>query len=302
MTSKNFSLRRSLSRSGTRVSTELASMVTSTVDLETSLSSNMTEPVTLLKAPRTVEMARWRTENCAEECAGSICQLELAAAAGSERVAARPAVRAIREKMFPICVPLLWLIAFLKLVPRDQLLKLARANLLQQTAENFKPGCRHVPELPLVQFVDWLVKGFQETEGARRDARLDDAAIVNLTFAGDEAVLFHAVKKAGHVWIVRNHPVADSTARQAFGLGTAKDAKDVVLGAGEAGGFQQLLRLLGESVGGLQESDKNPVLRGQGHARRFGGRTHAPSIVVITTTVKRKKSTPRCHSAPPCGH
>jgi hypothetical protein len=153
------------------------------------------------------------------------------------------------------------LIAFLKLVPKDWLLKFARANFLEQPAENFQPGCGHVPELALVQLVDRLVKGFQESKGLRCYARLYDAAVVGLAFAGDEAALFHAVEKAGHVRVMRNHAIADAPARQAFGLGAAKDAKDVVLRAGKAGGFQELFRFLGESVGGLQQSDKNPVLQ-----------------------------------------
>jgi len=95
----------------------------------------------------------------------------------------------------------------------------------------------------------------------RCDARLYDAAVVGLAFAGDEAALFHAVEKAGHVRVVRNHAITDATARQAFGLGAAKNAKDVVLRAGQAGGFQELLRLLGEGIGGPQQSDKNPVLQ-----------------------------------------
>src|ERR1700681_2420914 len=67
-----------------------------------SLSSNWTEPFTLVKAPRTVEIARCLTANCAAECAGSICHVEVAAAAGRERAAASPAVTAIREKIWPI--------------------------------------------------------------------------------------------------------------------------------------------------------------------------------------------------------
>ena len=162
------------------------------------------------------------------------------------------------------------MMVFLKLVPKDCLCKLACANFLQQAVESFQPGCRHVLELALVQFVDRLVQGFQEAERLRRDARLYDAPVVGLTFAGDEAALFHAVEKASHVWIVRNHAIADAPAGQAFGLGAAKDAKDVVLGAGQAGGFQELLRFLRESVGGLQESDKNPVLHGDGDGGGFG--------------------------------
>src|SRR5580658_792178 len=79
-------------------------MVTSTEDLVMSLSSNWTVPLRLVNAPRTVEMARCLTANCAAECAGSICQVVVAAAAGSERAAARPAAIAMREKTWPMSV------------------------------------------------------------------------------------------------------------------------------------------------------------------------------------------------------
>src|SRR5271155_5088619 len=77
-------------------------MVTSTLDLLTSASSRLTVPVTLLNPPRTVEIARWRMENCAAECAGSICQVEVAAGAGSEQRAASPAATAMRARVWPM--------------------------------------------------------------------------------------------------------------------------------------------------------------------------------------------------------
>src|SRR5438552_6203145 len=101
-TSKNLSLRRSLSRAGSRVSTVETSIVTSTVDLVVSLSSSTIVPLTLLKAPRTVEMVIWRTENCADECCGSIFHSDVVAPAGSERAAASPADIAIRDRQRPI--------------------------------------------------------------------------------------------------------------------------------------------------------------------------------------------------------
>ena len=66
-TSRKFALRRSLSRSGTRVSTDAASITAFTVDWVMSLSLNCTVPVTLVKLPLTFEMARCRTVNCAVE-------------------------------------------------------------------------------------------------------------------------------------------------------------------------------------------------------------------------------------------
>src|SRR5580704_10453922 len=78
--SKKLGLRRSLSRISTRVSTEAASMVTWIEDLPRLAGSYCTLPLTLVKAPRTVERPRWRTENCAEEWGGSSCQVPCAEA------------------------------------------------------------------------------------------------------------------------------------------------------------------------------------------------------------------------------
>src|SRR5207247_5772584 len=92
--------------------------------------------------------------------------------------------------------------------------------------------------------------------------RLHDAAVVGLPFPRDEAALLHAVEKPGNVWVVRNHAVADAAAGKALRLSATQNAKNVVLSARESGRFQQLFGLLSESVGGLQESDEKPVLKG----------------------------------------
>src|SRR4029077_15623668 len=101
-TSKNLSLFRSLSRSGWRVSTLFTSIVTSTVDLLTSLSSKLIVPLTVLKAPRTVDRPRWRTENCAEEWFGSSFHAVVAAGAGMAKAAASAAVIPRRANDWPI--------------------------------------------------------------------------------------------------------------------------------------------------------------------------------------------------------
>src|ERR1700730_18150986 len=49
-------------------------------DLPRLAGSYCTLPLTLVNAPRTVEIPRWRTENCAAECLGSICHASCAAA------------------------------------------------------------------------------------------------------------------------------------------------------------------------------------------------------------------------------
>src|SRR5450432_2523169 len=76
-TSRKLALRRSLSR----VSTEAASMVASSAVLAGFVGSKVAEPLTLVNAPRTVDTARCRTENCAEVWLGSIVQFPACAAA-----------------------------------------------------------------------------------------------------------------------------------------------------------------------------------------------------------------------------
>src|SRR5690242_1576489 len=150
-TSKNLSLRRSLSRLGSRVSTVDTSMVTSTVDLVMSLSSSTTVPVTLLKAPRTVEMAKWRTENCADECCGSIFHSAVAAPAGSERAATSPAVTAIRDRWWPMFFSSWYLIGYSKLTPKGLLRRLAVACFFQQIKKNLQARGGHMAKLAFME-------------------------------------------------------------------------------------------------------------------------------------------------------
>src|ERR1700722_2358118 len=89
-TSRKFGLRKSLSRISTRVSTEAASMVASSETLDGSAESNFALPLTLVNAPRTVETPRCFTENWAEECAGSNCQVFVCATV--DAVKARAAI------------------------------------------------------------------------------------------------------------------------------------------------------------------------------------------------------------------
>jgi len=118
------------------------------------------------------------------------------------------------------------------------------------------------------------------------DAGLDDASVVGLALAGDDAALFHAVEQAGHIRVVRNHAVADAAAGQTAMPGAAKNAQDVVLSTGKTGGFQELFSVLAQGVGGFQESHEDAGFERSG--RGFGARIHNQSIVVVTIIVKRK--------------
>src|SRR5467141_1207466 len=181
----------------------------------------------------------------------------------------------------------------LKLAPKGLLGRLADADFFQQIKKNLQARNGHVPELALVKFANRLIEGFKKAECLRRDARLYDAAIVGLAFADNQAALFHAVEKARNVRVVRNHAVADGTASQAFGLGPAKNAKDIVLSVRNPRRFQELFSFLAEGIGGLQEGDENAVFQGDGGAGGFGAQVHGVNIVVITTIVKRESTAGR---------
>jgi hypothetical protein len=91
-----------------------------------------------------------------------------------------------------------------------------------------------VAELTFVEFVNRPVESFQEFETLAGNTRLDDASVVGLACADDETAPFHAVEEASHVWIMRNHAIADAAAREAIGFGAAEDAQDIVLCACKA--------------------------------------------------------------------
>jgi hypothetical protein len=144
-----------------------------------------------------------------------------------------------------------------------------------------------VVELALVKLANRLIETLQKYEARRGDAGFDDAAVIGLARAGDEAALFHAIEESSHVGVVGDHAFADGAASEAFGLGAAENAEDIVLRAGQAVGLEELLGFEAEEISSLLEGDEDLVLQGK---IRMGNRppTHVGKIVVITTNVKRK--------------
>jgi hypothetical protein len=157
------------------------------------------------------------------------------------------------------------------------------AKFIKQFRQLLQAVCGHVAELTLVQVVDGLIQLFEELQSIRGDARLDDAAIVLLALAGDPTVLFHPIKHAGHVRVMGDHSFGNTTTEESVGFGAAEDAEHIVLGAGQASGFEELLGLLGEGIGGFEDGDEEVVRQGD----RGGPAIHGVIIVVITIGVKR---------------
>jgi hypothetical protein len=113
-------------------------------------------------------------------------------------------------------------------------------------------------KLVAVQILDRSIELAQDFESGGSDASFDNATIVGLARAGNQTALFHAIEKAGHIGIVRNHAVADAFAGKAFGLGTTQNAQDIILGAGETG-FAVADKLLGfhaEMIGSFHEGNE----------------------------------------------
>jgi hypothetical protein len=144
-----------------------------------------------------------------------------------------------------------------------------------------------VPELLLVKLADRLIEIFQKSEASWADARLHNAAVIRLAGARYQAAFFHPIEQAGHVRVVGNHPFADAAAGEALRLGTAENAEDVVLRAGEAVGLKKLLGLKAEGVGGSEKRNEEAVLEGK-YGGEFRAPVHQPTIVVMTTNVKRR--------------
>ena len=142
-------------------------------------------------------------------------------------------------------------------------------------------------ELALVKLANRLIETFKKSEARRGDAGFDDAAVNGLASAGDEAALLHAVEEAGHIRVVRNHALTDAAAGEAIGLCAAKNAEDVVLCAGKAMGLEELLGFEAEGIGGFLEGDEDAVFQGKKGMGKWAA-THADTIVVMTTNVKRK--------------
>ena len=114
-------------------------------------------------------------------------------------------------------------------------------------------------ELALVKLANRLIETFEKSKARRSDAGFDDAAVIGLARAGDEAALLHAVKEASHVRVVRNHAVTDAAAGEAMGLGAAKNAEDVVPRPCEAMGLEELLGFEAERIGGFLKGDEDAV-------------------------------------------
>src|SRR5215471_7462625 len=107
-----------------------------------------------------------------------------------------------------------------------------------------------------MEFVNRRVEFFQDLEPGRGDAGLDDPAIFGLTLARNQGALFHAIEKTGHVRIAGDHAVTDPLAGKAIESSATQNTKDVVLGGCEAMGLDEEVGILGEAIGGTDQSDE----------------------------------------------
>ena len=137
-----------------------------------------------------------------------------------------------------------------------------RQYFFQGGGQRFQTRRTKAAKLPLMDFLHRPVKLAKNLETIGGDAGFDYASVIALAFAGDHAALLHAVEETGHVRIVGDHAITDAFAGKAVGLGSAKYAKDIVLGASQSVFLHELFGLLSEAFGGFEQGDKNPGFEG----------------------------------------
>lgn len=141
----------------------------------------------------------------------------------------------------------------------------------KQIRQCFDVRGSYVRELLAVQFTDRHIQLLQELQALAGDAGFDDAAVVGLPLAGDQAAFFHAVEEPGHVRVARDHAFRDGAAGKTVGFGAAKDAEHVVLSGSEAALLEKLFRDGGEAIGGMQDREEKLLLgKGGARAESFG--------------------------------
>jgi hypothetical protein len=122
----------------------------------------------------------------------------------------------------------------------------------------------HVAELRLVQIMNRLIELFEQLQAFGSNAGDDHATVVLLTLAGDPALLFQAIEEAGHVRIAGDHALGNAAAKQSFAFRAAENAQDIVLSGSQAGGLDDLFRILREVIGGFQDGDEELVFERDG--------------------------------------
>ena len=136
-----------------------------------------------------------------------------------------------------------------------------RANFFQHGSQHFQFGRGDALELPLVQGAHRTIKSFQKLKTLRCYISLNHATVVALAFASDEIAFFHPIQEAGNVRVARDHAFADFAAGQSRMTSAAKDTQYIVLGRGQARGFDYLFGLSAQGVGDLHEGDEQAGLR-----------------------------------------
>lgn len=94
-----------------------------------------------------------------------------------------------------------------------------------------------------MQVVNRGIQAAQQVEALLGDPSFDHSPIVGLALPSDETGLFQAVQQPGHVRVVGDHALADIAAGQTARFSTPKNAKNIVLDAGNTELFEDLLGL-----------------------------------------------------------
>src|SRR6476660_4004420 len=153
-------------------------------------------PATPLNCPRTVEIIMCFTEKPAAVCAGSICQVVVAADAEKVSAAESAVPRVILESRWPMEFSFSVFEYFFQesFGCNQKLFRCGPKNILQGCHQIFQARGADVAKLAHVKPEHRNVELLENVQSLRGDTRFDHAAIISLPLTANQFALFHAVQ------------------------------------------------------------------------------------------------------------
>jgi hypothetical protein len=131
------------------------------------------------------------------------------------------------------------------------------AGTLEEIDEGAKAVVAKVAEHLLRELGDGLIHFGEKGEAAGGDAGEQHAAVLLVALLMDEFEGLETGEKTGDVGVSGDHAVADDGAGEAAGVGSAKNAEDVVLGGGDVPVAGAALHGALQAVGGAGEVEES---------------------------------------------
>jgi len=128
---------------------------------------------------------------------------------------------------------------------------------INQLREAARP---QVAELALVALFDGFIQSGEDLQACRSNLCRNHSPVQTRAGSNDQAPSLEPIQQAGDVRIVSEHALRGLVAAQAVAPGAAQNAQNVVLSAGQAEGFDDLLGAARQGVRRTQEAEVRFVL------------------------------------------